>query len=198
MKPASDPGGDGALARLLTEEREELLAFVRRRAGRTTLRMETAEDLVQGVTAHVLERAERAAGLDESARRAWLFRVADNFLKDRRDHWSSLKRLGSRVLRMSFADGDTRDLEPVRELASSVTGPSTFAVRREQLELAAVAMDMLLPRDRDLMGGLCNGLSVREEAERFGLTLNAAERARERAVQRFRSSFKIALQGMQG
>src|SRR6185436_16816444 len=121
----------------------------------------------------------------ERARRAWLMRVADNFVKDRRDHWATLKRDGTRLLRISFGDSVAVGMRGVNDLAASVTGPSTFAVRREQVAVAAIALDMLLPRDRELIEGLCNGLSIDEQAQRLGATYEAIERARLRAVERF-------------
>ena len=191
MDPASSPG---EIEHLLAGMRAELLAFVRRRASRSVLRMESAEDLVQDVCARVVERGLDGKFADDGARRAWLLRVTDNFLKDRRDHWSALKRDGSRVLRMSLAGEDPRVGPAVRELASSVTGPSTFAVRREQVSIAAVALDMLLPRDRLLIEGLCQGVELREQAARLGLGPTATQRARQRALERLRRTFRLALQ----
>jgi RNA polymerase sigma factor (sigma-70 family) len=191
MESAPEPG---EVERLLAGARAELLAFVRRRASPSVLRMESAEDLVQDVCARVVERGIEGVFPDERARRAWLLRVADNFLKDRRDHWSALKRDGSRVLRMSLAGEATREDAAVRELASSITGPSTFAVRREQVSIAALALDMLLPRDRELIEGLCQGLDLREQAARLGLGHEATQRARQRALERLRRTFRLALQ----
>jgi RNA polymerase sigma factor (sigma-70 family) len=189
LKP--DPGDE--VERLLAGARAELLAFVRRRACRSVLRMESAEDLVQDISARILERGLDPRLADERARRAWLLRVADNFLKDRRDHWSALKRGGSRVLRLSLAGQDAAEVSSLRELASSVTGPSTFAVRREQVSIAALALDMLLPRDRELIEGLCQGIALHEQAARLGLSYDAAQRARQRAVGRLQRTFRLAL-----
>ena len=193
MRPASDPGGE--VERLLGDSRGELLDFVRRRAGSSLLRVETADDLVQGVCAHVLERGLDASLLDHRQQRAWLLRVADNFVKDRRDYWAALKRSGSLVLRSSLNESVSPDMRLVGDLAASVTGPSTFAMRREQVAVAAVALDMLLPRDRELIHGLCNGLELAEQARSLGLTYDAAQRARTRAVDRFQRTFRLALQG---
>lgn len=193
MKPASDPGGE--VERLLGDSRGDLLAFVRRRAGSSLLRVETADDLVQGVYAHVLERGLDATLFDDDQKRAWLLRVADNFVKDRRDYWAALKRSGSLVLRLSLTDSVSPDMRPVGDLAASVTGPSTFAIRREQVAVAAVALDMLMPRDRELILGLCNGVELAEQAASLGMTYDAAQRARTRAIDRFQRTFRLALQG---
>jgi RNA polymerase sigma factor (sigma-70 family) len=193
VNPASGPRVE--VERLLASSHHELLTFVRRRAGAPLLRLETADDLVQGVCAHVLERGLETISSDDAGRRAWLLRVADNFVKDRRDYWAALKRSGSLVLRLSLADTVAPDMHSVRDLAASVTGPSTFAVRREQVSVAAIALDMLLPRDRELIETMCQGLSIDDQAQQLGLTYDATERARARAVERFQRTFRLALQG---
>lgn len=185
----------------LADQHETLVAFVRKRAGKLLLRMETADDLAQGVCAHLLSRGETPETREEAALRAWLFTASERWLSDRRDHWSALKRRGGEVLRFTFQDGptsDSADVRAVRELAASVTGPSTFAVRREQLALAALALDMLLARDRALVEGMCEGIGLSEQARRLDLTYDAVERARLRALERFRRCFQIVLSGHGG
>jgi DNA-directed RNA polymerase specialized sigma24 family protein len=178
------------LERLIVEHREELLRFVRRRAGGALLRLETAEDLAQAVCAHALAHGAGAASAGP-IQPGWLFRVAEHYLSDRRDHWSTLKRMGGEVLRTSYAEDPSQDFGAVRELASSVTGPSTFAVRREMLHLATLALDMLLPRDRDLVDGFCRGESLEEQAQVLGGNAVAAAKARSRAMERFRRCFQL-------
>lgn len=193
MKPTGDDSTQ--VERLVVECREELLRFVRRRAGGALLRVETAEDLAQAICAHALARERRLD--DAELRRGWLFKVAEHYLSDRRDHWSALKRLGAGVMRTSLGDARAAELDGVRDLASSVTGPSTFAARRELLRYAAIALDMLLPRDRELVAGFCRGATVAEQAEELGVSYDAASQARSRAMERFRRCFKLAV-GAQG
>lgn len=186
------------LARLVAERYAELLALARRRAGGALLRVETAEDLAQGISAHALAQGSGAHVPEAPAdAAAWLFRVAENYLHDRRDHWAALKRSGSRVLRAGLADADG-DSVAMSAHAASVTGPSTFAVRREQLQLAACALDLLLPRDRELVNGVCAGLAVDEQARSLGLSYDAAVAARGRALERLRSCFRIVRGGTHG
>jgi hypothetical protein len=193
------PGGDrAAFADWLGGQRELLAGFVRRRAGRLLLRLETTEDLVQGVCAHLLSRDDAPVPLEEPARRAWLFTACERWLSDRRDHWTALKRRGGEVLRLTFGDTDSEELRAIRDVAASVTGPSTFAVRREQVALAALALDMLLPRDRTLIEGLCADVELDEQARRLSISYDAAERARLRALERFRRCFQIVRSGQGG
>jgi RNA polymerase sigma factor (sigma-70 family) len=182
-----------ALGALLVRERAALLRFVERRAGGSLLRVETAEDLVQGVCSHALSQSDHVEVRDERSLLSWVFEVALHFLQDRREHWTALKRGGAAALRFTFSDPSEPDLGPLRELASSATGPSTFAARREQLTLAAQALALLLPRDRELVVGMCSGLTSREHGERLGLSAAAAERARSRALERFRRAFALVL-----
>lgn len=181
------------LGRVLVCERAALLRFVERRAGGALLRVETAEDLVQGVCAHALARTGRVEVRDDRSLLSWVFEVALHYLQDRREHWATLKRNGAAALRFALSDSSELDLGPLRELASSATGPSTFAARREQLTLAVQALALLLPRDRELVDGMCSGLTSREHGEQLGLSAAAAERARSRALERFRRSFELVL-----
>ena len=178
------------LERRIAQQRAELLRFVERRAGGALIRMETPEDLTQDVLARALRHAGNFVWRDEAGFRAWLFEVARNHLEDRRAHWSALKRAGAQALRL----GDTDELNlGVDDLAASVTGPSTFAARREQVGLAAKALALLLPRDRELIEGLVDGLTAAQHAERLGTSTALVESARKRALERLRKTFRLVL-----
>ena len=180
-------------ARWLERHRDDVLRFVERRAGGALIRMESAEDLAQDVCARALRHADKFELRDEPSFRAWLFEIARNHLDDRRDYWSALKRVGSDVLRWS--PPETTGIAPleVRDLAASVTGPSSFAVRREQLAIAAKALALLLPRDRELVEGASRGLSAGEQAAIFGTSTAAVESARKRAFERVRKTFRLVV-----
>jgi RNA polymerase sigma factor (sigma-70 family) len=175
----------------LSRHRADVLRFVERRAGGALIRMESAEDLAQDVCARALRHAGRVELRDEPSFRAWLFEIARNHLEDRRDYWSALKRSGSDVLRLGVPDGARHALTDVVEVAASVTGPSTFAVRREQLAIAAKALALLLPRDRALVEGLANGLTAAEQAAALSASVVTVESARKRALERFRKTFRL-------
>lgn len=180
-----------AVARALAQHYEELARFVSRRAGGALLRQEPSEDLVQGLGAHALAHA--GAGEPPRDVRAWLLGVAENYLHDRRDYWNALKRSGSGLLRAGLAEAAAPEVTAALEPAASVTGPSTFAARREQIELLAAAMDLLLPRDRELVRGLGEGLSVEEQAGALGLSYDAALQARLRALARLRGCYQAVV-----
>lgn len=179
-------------ARELAAQRGELLRFIERRAGGALVRMESPEDLTQDILARALRAAESFEWRDDAGFRAWLFEVARNHLQDRRAYWSALKRAGSAVLRLDGGP-ESASWSEISDLAASVTGPSTFAARREQIAVAAKALALLLPRDRALVEGIIAGLSASEHAAQLGLTTQAVESARKRALERLRKTFRLVL-----
>jgi len=179
----SEPAG---LPELLVRYRVDLLRFVERRAG-PVLRFETAEDLVQGIHLRALEHE---SGFEYRGREpflGWMHELARNYLARRRAHWTALKRRPAGLCRLTRAGGPGGVAEP----AGTGTGPSTFAERRELLTLAVQALDLLMERDRDLVRWASRGVTTDEIAERLQLSRTSAERARQRAVERFRKAFRL-------
>ena len=177
-------------ATLLERQRPDVLRFIERRAGGALIRMESAEDLTQDVCARAVRHSATFELRDEPSFRAWLFEIARNHLQDRRDYWSALKRASTSVLRLA-SDAAEGSLTEVRDLASSVTGPSSFASRREQIAVAARALALLLPRDRELIQAFAMGHSASRHAAALGQKTAAVESARARALERFRKTFKL-------
>jgi RNA polymerase sigma factor (sigma-70 family) len=173
----------------LVDVRQDVVRFVHKNAG-FALRFETSDDLAQGIFVRALDRGAGLNAADEKAFFAWLYSVARSYLSDRRRHWSALKRGSGDLLRLSGTSDATTDPRAVGEPAADLTGPSTFASRREQLVLAVRALDLLLERDRSLVRGFCDGVSIQEQAQRLELEYDAARRARARALERFRRAFR--------
>lgn len=180
------------LPELLAEHRFDLVELARQHAGRALLRMESAEDLAHGACAQALASTSAFDWRGETAFRGWLSELARNHVQARRRHWHTLKRGSGQLLRIAAED---ESLAPLRDVAASVTGPSTFATRREQLELAAKALSLLPERDRAWITALVEGVSIAEEAQQRGLSYDAASQARLRALQRFRKVFELARTG---
>ncbi|MCK6481950.1 MAG: hypothetical protein L6R43_17925 [Planctomycetes bacterium] len=174
---------------LLQVHRGRIETMVRFEA-RGLLRFETEEDLVQGILARALERGGSFAYRDDPSFFSWIRRTAESYLADRRAHWGALKRRAGRVLRLTQGGGEPSP-GSVREPPSDATGPSTFASRREQIGLVMKALDLLLPKDRDLVRWSADGVDVEETARRLGLGYEAAGKARQRALDRFRKSFEL-------
>jgi RNA polymerase sigma factor (sigma-70 family) len=178
------------LASLLVAWRGDLLAFTQRHAA-GLLRFETAEDLVQGIHLRALERGTGFAFRGEKEFLSWMHTLARHYFVDRRAHWAALKRGSSPLLRLTADATGTADPRAVAEPAATGTGASTFASRREQLTIAAKALTVLLPRDRDLVVWHADGVPLAEQAQRLGISHDAASRAALRAVERFRKAFRL-------
>lgn len=173
---------------LLEQHRAVLLRFVQQRGGRL-LRYEAAEDLVQGVHVRVLERGGGFAYRGDGPFLAWLRTVARSYLADRITYWTAQRRRPAGLLRLTGAGGT--DSDAAREPAGEGTGPATFAERREMLAAATAALDLLLPRDRELLQLAAEGWTVGELAEHLGLSYGAADKARTRAIERFRKAYQV-------
>jgi RNA polymerase sigma factor (sigma-70 family) len=180
-------GATSALSALLERYRAGLLRIVRL-LGSGLLRYESEEDLVQGIHLHALRVAEHFQDQGEKAFRGWILRVARQYIAHRHRYWSALRRNPGEVRRLStFASKGTA---LARHPVSPATGPVTSAARREEFALAVKAIAVLLPRDQRLVRWMCEGASVEEIASRLGLTVDAAARAKRRAVERLRAAFE--------
>ena len=76
---------------------------------------------------------------------------------------------------------------------SPCTGPVSFAVREEEVDIALQAIAVLKDRDQKLVEWMSEGLTTGEIAERLEISPNAAERARQRAIERFRKAYELLL-----
>ena len=70
-------------------------------------------------------------------------------------------------------------------------GPATHASHREQLEIAVRAIDGLPPRDREIVRTITRDVPSKELGEHLGISAEAAQKARQRAVERFRKIYTI-------
>lgn len=169
---------------------DRLVRYCQRRAGRLT-RYETLDDIVQGVRTRALERGSGFTYQGEAAFAKWLWTVADSYLADRFAYWMAQRRKPAALLRLTGAGSTSADGSGAGEPAAHQTGPITFAERREHLEMAQAALDLMLQRDRDILERCCHGDTRREIAAWLEISPVAAEKARERAFDRFRKAFTI-------
>lgn len=181
----------GELERRLAEQRVTLAAFVRENA-RGLLRRETEDDLIQGIHAHALRVAERVEWRSDREFTGWLHTLARQHLADRWRHYLAARRDAGVVLRLTSSPADSAAASSAaREPPSSSVGPATFAARREQLLLAEKALRLLSERDRQLVRWMSEGVALEEVATRLGVAYDAAKRARQRAIERFRQTFEL-------
>lgn len=178
------------LSRLLEEHRAALRRFVER-GGRRLLRYESADDLVQGVHLRVIAVAGHFEYRGEAEVLSWLQGIARQHLADRHRYWTALRRDAGTLLRITDAPSGSHP-------AATTAGPVTRAARRELVALATRALAVLLPRDQELVRWITEGLSIREVAARRGVSYDAAERSRLRAVERFRKAYVLVSRSGRG
>jgi len=176
------------VAGLLLVHRRELEALVRSESG-SILNYEEVSDVVQGIHERALSRAGSFSFRGPEAALGWLRTLARSYLQDRREHWNALKRRPAALLRLTLGDDDTTPGTP--QPASTQTGPATFAERREALVQAVRALDLLLPRDREIVLLAMEGLTPEEIGARLGLATESAARARLRALERLRKAWQL-------
>lgn len=181
----------------LIELRQDLTSFLGRNASKTLLRFETADDLFQGFATQALARADRFEDRGVGSAGAWLYELGRNYLRDRHRHWSALKRGSGKILRSGLGAPVSsvipRSGDAFSDPAASEVGPATVASKREELVLAAKALALLLPRDRQVVEWSAQGMPVNEMAERLGLTADAASKAHTRALERLRKTHELVL-----
>lgn len=180
------------LARLLAEHQSDLESFLAPRAG-WLLRFESVEDLAQGVRMRVIERSGSFRYEGDAPFFAWLHRVAQSYLADRANYWSALKRRSSALLRLTAggsegAAGTAAASMPI----STMTGPETVAHRKELLTMAVQVLAALPERDAQLVRWSSEGVSLHEQASRLGISYEAAKKAGQRALERYRDAYRFA------
>lgn len=178
------------LAPLLDKHRPMLVRFLARTAP-GLLRFESADDLAQMVHLQALQGAAHYEDQGAQALDGWLRALAQQVIARRHAHWHALKRDAGAVLRWSSAVSSTGDVGQAGEPMAKNTGPMTHADRREQLKLATRALASLLPRDQEVLRSWRNGEDAEAIANKLGISRDAAERARQRALERFQKAFTV-------
>ena len=178
---------DAKLEELLIRHRDRLLAIVRR-TGRGLLRFEESGDLVQEIHVRALGSKAVFEFRSDGEFMGWISTLAERHIADRHRYWRAEKRKAGQLLRITAHGGSTSGVRGV-EPEGKLEGATTFAVRRERLVLATRVVAAMLPRDQELIQMISDGVSIQETADELGLSYDAAERARNRAVKRFREAF---------
>jgi len=177
-----------ALEDLLLSQRSRLARLLAHE-GRTLLRYETVDDLVQGVHYRALKARERFEWRGDAEFNAWLGGIARQHVADRLDYWKALRRGSRPIVRLTLSSvaGDGSVPMP----AAAEKGPATLALRREQLLLITRARALLAPRDQELVRLSADGVPLEEQARRLGIRHDAAQRASHRAFERLRKVARV-------
>ncbi len=141
-------GDQGACNDLMESHLAGLRAFVRLRLGRRLRHHDSSLDLVQSVCREALEGLPRFEYRGPDSFRNWLFRQAENKIRDRGRYWSRERRTGDREagpVTAILARERDEDVELLSQLRTFCT-PSRHASAREELARAEEAFS-LLPED---------------------------------------------------
>lgn len=185
---------EAELLPLLERTRGTLTAYLEREA-RGLLARESIDDVVQGVHVRALRQAEQLQIRSDGEFFNWLKIVARQHVLDRQKYWSALRRQGGAMLRITAAPSSTSAGGSGIDPAANVTGPATYAMRREMVELAGKAVKTLLPRDQELVRYSTDGMPIEQIASLLGLSYDAAEQARRRAMERFKKAYELLTRG---
>lgn len=179
------------LTTLLTRHRPRLVRYFARK-GRVISRHEAPEDLAQGVHLHAIANQGRFSYRGDKQFVAWMLKVARQHLARRIQHWTTLKRDAGPMMRITLA-GTRGHASPgtVLDPQDGGPGPVTHASHTEQLALAARAIDGLPPRDREIVRLVAREMTIREISDRIGISPSATQKARLRAMERFRKIYTI-------
>lgn len=176
---------------LLDRHRNALQRIVEK-AGSGLLKYESVEDLVQGVCLRAIAGEKHYQFIGEPEFIQWITTLAKQQIADRYQYWTALRRRAGRVLRLAESISVSSEGSAATP-ASSQTGPSTFASRRELAELALRALAALFPKDQEIVKATIDGASVEDIAVKLNISYEAAKKSRQRALERFRKTFEIIL-----
>ena len=170
-------GGDSeAREALLGQHLPGLEAFVRIRLGERLRARETSMDLVQSICGDVLGDLGAFEYQGPESFRRWLFRCAENKLRNRARFWSRERRELAREVEPSEA------LSPELRILST---PSRDAMAREELQRLEAALQRLPEDHREvILLARVVGLSHDEIAVELGRTPSATRTLLSRALAR--------------
>ena len=134
------------LQELVERHRPTLHTYVSFRMDPALRRREAVSDVVQSALREVLENPGNFTFQGEPAFRAFLHRVIEHKLANKRRHWEALKRSGDAVEPPERVE----DLSHARGPVDPVT-PSEAIVEKEETERLHAAIDELCEEDRRLL-----------------------------------------------
>jgi len=176
-------GDRDARETLLREQLAGLRAYVRLRLGRAIRARETSQDLVQSVCREVLEDLGAFEYRGEASFRHWLFRRAENKIRDRGRYWGREKRAAEREL-ASAGRAQDDDAELLAQFETFTT-PSRDASAKEELERVEDAFARLSGDYREvILLARVVGLPHKEVAAQMGRSAIATRTLLSRALAR--------------
>jgi RNA polymerase sigma factor (sigma-70 family) len=185
--PPVDGAAPSPLERLVVQHLSEIRSFVARR-GRDLIDREDLDDLVQGVVVAALRSAPSFRYRGPGQLVAWLYLIAGRYLSERRRFWAARRRKGMRPLRITSSGSSTVASGARVNPPATGPGPSTVAGRREEIDSVLKAIAALSARDQEVLRLWKEGFDTQEMSHYLGISRDAAERARSRALERLRQA----------
>ena len=180
-------GDEAAFERLLADELPKLRRRVEDRLGVDLRRRIDPSDVLQQAALDVYQLRDGFEDRGLPAFRAWLKTVTFNNLNRLIEKELAQKRDPRREKRRAMEAGASRSLDPLGNLAASISSPSAGLHRQEALDLLENCLDMLSDDDRDLLRWVDeDGLGYEEVARRLTVNIDAARRRHSRAIARLR------------
>lgn len=169
--------GDGAaVTTLLEQQLPGLRAYIRMKAGKELLALESSSDLAQSVCRDILENLGRFQYDGEGAFRKWLFTTALRKIADRYEFYQAGRR---NIRREASTGGDDAILEACRGFYT----PSRQAAAREDLARLETCLRSLDDDKREvILLSRMVGLSHAEIAVEMGRTEVAVRKLLSRAL----------------
>jgi RNA polymerase sigma factor (sigma-70 family) len=171
-------GDEDALAEILQRDLPWIRKRIEARCGELLRQRVETEDLVQEAMLEVLRFGPRFQIANRNAFRGLMVRIIENVIRGELDYHQALRR---EIARERPLPGDTL-LQLGSELPS-VTRPSQHAQRSEREAWVRLALELLDPRDRDVvLLRQWKELSFAEIAEELGISESGARMRFQRAL----------------
>ncbi|MDE0957192.1 MAG: sigma-70 family RNA polymerase sigma factor [Planctomycetota bacterium] len=180
-------GDEAAFERLLQEELPKLRRRVEDRLGVDLRRRIDPSDVLQQAALDVYQLRSGFEDRGLPAFRAWLKTVTFNNLNRLIEKELAQKRDPRREKRRAMAAGASQSLDPLGNLAASISSPSAGLHRQEALNLLQNCLDMLGDDDRDLLRWIDEeNMGYEEVARRLSINVDTTRRRHSRAIARLK------------
>ena len=174
-------GDDDALARLLANHREPLLARIWMRLHRGLTSKVDAEDVLGDAYVVVARRRQEFRGTTEAEFTAWLVQIADNKVRETNRHYLDT---GRRDMRMERPPGTRPNDSRIPGLGPTA---SEEAMGSELVAKAQRAFQCLPPDYQTVLQLMrVVGADLRDVAEEMGRSYEATKKLHARALERYR------------
>lgn len=187
-------GDQNALSEILRRDLPRIREKVGRRLGPGLRKKESPSDIVQDAVVDLLKYGPRFRIADKDQFRGLVAKIVENNLRDKNDRYRAQRRALDRE--RPLPAGSVVDLNAARK---SVEGPSTVARRNEDEALIRLALELLDPRDRQVvLLRQFEGLSFSKVGKALGIEANTARMRFKRALPKLAEKLEMVEGGKVG